>query len=138
MIGLDTNVLVRYIVQDDQDQSPRATRLIESLDERNQGFVSVVALVELHWVLRRAYKVDRDDAAGIVRGLLDAKELSLQEPDMVRRALRRLTDDVDFSDALISELGAAAGCAYTATFDRRATRLAGMELVPSIDATESE
>ncbi|MGH3664778.1 MAG: PIN domain-containing protein [Egibacteraceae bacterium] len=138
MIGLDTNVLVRYIVQDDQDQSPRATRLIESLDEHNQGFVSVVALVELHWVLRRAYKVSRDDAAVIIRKLLDAQELSLQEPDTIRRALRRLTDDVDFSDALIRELDAAAGCAYTATFDRRATRLAGIELVPWVDSTQSE
>jgi predicted nucleic-acid-binding protein len=49
-----------------------------------------------------------------------------------------MTDDVDFSDALIRELDAAAGCAYTATFDRRATRLAGVELVPWIDATQSE
>lgn len=130
MIGLDTNVLVRYIVQDDEEQSPRASRLIDGLDENDQGFVSVVALVELHWVLRRAYKVSREDAAGIIRKLLGAKELSLQEPDAVRRALTRLTDDVDFSDALISELDAAAGCAYTATFDTRATRLPRMRLVP--------
>lgn len=137
MIGLDTNVLVRYITQDDMDQSARATRLVESLDERSQGFVSIVALVELHWVLRRAYKVSSEDAARTIRKLLNARELSLQEPDAVRRALTRLADDIDFSDALISELGAAAGCAYTATFDGRAARLAGMKLVPEIDDAES-
>lgn len=96
MIGLDTNVLVRYLAQDDTDQSPRATRLMERLDEGNQGYVSLVALVELRWVLRRAYKVNRDDAAGIIRTLLDARELSLQEPEAVRRALTRLADDIDF------------------------------------------
>jgi predicted nucleic-acid-binding protein len=137
VIGLDANVLARYLVQDDPDQSLRATRLIHSLTETNQAFVSVVTLVELHWVLRRAYKVARDDAAVVVRKLLDARELELQEPDAVRRALTRLADDVDFSDALISELGAGAGCAYTATFDGRATRLAGMELVPRIDGSET-
>lgn len=136
MIGLDTNVLVRYIVQDDEEQSPRAARLIEDLDDNDQGFVSLVALVELHRVLRRAYKVSREDAAGIIRKLLEAKELSLQEPDAVRRALTRLPDDVDFSDALISELNAAAGCVYTATFDTRATRLARMRLVPPIAESE--
>lgn len=129
MIGLDTNVLVRYAVQDDAEQSARATQLMESLDEDTQGFISVVALVELHWVLRRTYKVGRETAAGTVRKLLDARELALQEPDAVRRALTRTGDDVDFPDALISEFDDAAGCDYTVTFDRRAARLPGMRLV---------
>jgi predicted nucleic-acid-binding protein len=137
LIGLDSNVLVRYFTQDDKDQSARATRLVEGLDEDNQGFVSLVALVELHWVLRRAYKVSRDDATGILRKLLNAQELVVQEPDAVRRALTRVAGDIDFSDALISELDTAAGCVYTATFDGRAARLVGMELVPEIDAAES-
>jgi len=130
LIGLDTNVLVRYLVQDDDDQSARATRFMERLDEDDQGFVSLVALVELHWVLRRAYKVDRQDAVAIIRALLDARELSLQEPDIVRRALSRMSDETDFSDALIGELGAAASCTYTATFDEGTTSLSAMRLVP--------
>ncbi len=85
VIGLDTNVLVRYIAQDDPDQSARATALIESLDEDNRGFVSTVALVELHWVLRRAYKVTRTNAAAIVQKLLESQELTIQEPDVIRR-----------------------------------------------------
>jgi len=107
--------------------------MMESLDESNQGFVSIVALIELQWVLRRAYKVSREGVAGVIR-LLDAQELLVQESEAVRRALRRITDDINFSDALIREFDAAAGCAYTATFDSRATRLAGMKLVPAVDA----
>lgn len=138
MIGLDTNVLVRYIAQDDADQSLRATRLVDSLDAGRQGFVSVVALVELHWVLRRSYGFSRKDAATVVRRLLDSQELQLQEADAVRRALARLTGDTDFADALINELGRAAGCGCTATFDRAAAHLPEMSLVPELDAKEAD
>lgn len=130
MIGLDTNVIVRYIVQDDPDQSRRATRLIEALDEQHRGFVSLVVLCELHWVLRRAYKVTREDAASVIGKLLGAKELVLQEADAVRRALARLTPESDFSDVLISEFGVLVGCDHTATLDKRAARIRGMKLVP--------
>jgi predicted nucleic-acid-binding protein len=129
LIGLDTNVLVRYVTQDDPEQSRHATALIESFDEGTPGFVSVVVLVELHWVLRRAYKVSRGDIAMVIRKLLDARELIVAEADAARRALTRLTDDIDFSDALIGELGALAGCSYTATFDRRALGLPDMRSI---------
>lgn len=134
MIGLDTNVLVRYLAQDDPDQSAQATALIESFDEEHRGFISTVALVELHWVLRRAYKVGRAEAAAIIGKLLESQELTLQEPDLIRRALTKLREDLDFSDAVISEAGEAAGCTHTATFDRRAARLKGMTLLPTVDA----
>ncbi|MHB1713238.1 MAG: PIN domain-containing protein [Acidimicrobiales bacterium] len=133
MIGLDTNVLVRYVTQDDPEQSRHATTLIESLDEGAPGFVSVVALVELHWVLRRAYKVSRRDTATVIRKLLDARELVVQEADAARRALACLRDDIDFSDALIGELGTLAGCSYTATFDRTASGLPHMKSIPDTD-----
>jgi predicted nucleic-acid-binding protein len=80
--------------------------------------------------LRRAYKVTREDAASVVRRLLSAKELVLQEADAVRRALARLTTESDFADVLISELGILAGCDRTATLDKRASRIRGMKLVP--------
>lgn len=134
MIGLDTNVLVRYVTQDDPQQSALATRLVDSLDEHRPGFVSVVALVELHWVLRRAYRVSRATAASVIRTLLDARELLVEESDAVRRAVDRLVGDADFADALVSELGRLAGCEHTVTFDRVAARLPGMELVPGTTA----
>lgn len=122
-------MLVRCITQDDPEQSAHATQLVESLDEDNPGFVSIVALVELYRVLRSAYKTTRADAAAVVKQLLVARELRVQEPDAVRRSLTRLTDTVDFPDAMISELGTLAGCDHTATFDRQAAQIRGMRLL---------
>jgi predicted nucleic-acid-binding protein len=135
VIGLDTNVLVRYLTQDDPDQAARATALIESLDEDDPGYISIVALIELHWILRRAYQVSRGEVAAIMHKLLEARELLLEEPEVIRRALTSLDDGTDFPDAVISESGAAAGCSGTATFDRRASRLKAMFLVPELAAS---
>lgn len=129
MIGLDTNVLVRYLVQDDPAQSAAATQIIEVLTEDNQGFVSLVTIAELYWVLRRGYRLDESRTAGIVRGLLDSVELEVQEPDAVRRAVSRTTGEGDFADALIAELGTVAGCRHTVTFDTKASKLPGMRLL---------
>lgn len=127
MIGLDTNVLVRYLVQDDPDQAARATALIEGLDDERKGFVTVVVLVELVWVLRRAYDVEPDEVHAVLDRLLRAKEVVVQHADAVRLALRRAASGADFPDALISELGAAAGCETTVTFDVQAARHSGMQ-----------
>lgn len=129
MIGLDTNVIVRYVMQDDEAQAARASTLMESLSEENRGYVSLVVLAELHWVLRRAYRVSATQVADVVRGLLDAAEVEVAEADSVRRALLTAGEG-DFADALVAELGGAAGCAWTATFDERASRLPRMRLVP--------
>jgi predicted nucleic-acid-binding protein len=137
VIGLDTNVLVRYITQDDPGQSAQATALIESLDSTQPGFISVVAMAELGWVLSRAYRVDRRQLARVVRGLLDASELAVQQSDVVRRALGQFERGAaEFSDALIAELGVHAGAEVTATFDQKAARLAHMILVADVDGSK--
>ena len=129
MIGLDTNVLVRYLTQDDPLQSPRATAIIErQLTELEPGFVNLVALVETVWVLRRAYGYSRDAAADEVERLLQIDSLVLSHQAEVFLAMRALKDGVaEFADALIGELNASAGCRHTLTFDRRALRLVGFE-----------
>ncbi len=129
MIGLDTNVLIRYLTQDDDEQTPRATEFVEALDEQDQAFVALVVLVEVHWVLRAAFGVSADEAASIVERLLAASWLVVQEADLVRRAVGRVQTGVDFADAVIAELGTAAGCTTTVTFDRRAVRHPGMTLL---------
>jgi len=128
MIGLDTNVLVRYIVQDDAEQAARATAIIENLSDESQGFVSVV-VVELNWVLRRAYAAGDTAIAGVIRTLLDSTEIVAQDADAVRRALDRTGGSDEFPDALIAELGHQAGCAHTVTFDRVAARVPFMTLI---------
>jgi predicted nucleic-acid-binding protein len=129
--GLDTNVLVRYVMQDDPRQSPRATRLIESLSADAPGYVPVVVLVELSWVLSGSYGLDRSQVASVLGTLLRSKELVLDRAELVAQALKRYSaDGADFADALIERLAAAAGCSVTMTFDAGAVKAAAMTPVP--------
>jgi predicted nucleic-acid-binding protein len=130
MIGLDTNVLVRYIAQDDPHQSARATEIIERrLSDENPGFVSVVAMVETVWVLDRAYVLSDEDIVAAIERVLQADVLVVEREQEVFAAMVALEEGRgSFADALIGALGAAAGCPVTLTFDRRALRLPGFEL----------
>jgi predicted nucleic-acid-binding protein len=131
VIGLDTNVLVRYVMQDDPRQSPRANRLIESLSADEPGYVPLVALVELVWVLAGSYGLTRAQIATVLDTLLRSKELVLDRTDVVKQALARYSGHgADFADALIERLAAAAGCTRTMTFDSGAVKAARMTAVP--------
>jgi predicted nucleic-acid-binding protein len=130
MTGLDTNVLVRYIMQDDAKQSPLATRLIESLSAESPGFVPVVSVVELGWVLSSAYDLDRNQLIEAFEGLLRTKELVVERAEIVWKALRVVqSTNADFADCLISCSAVVAGCPKTMTFDRGAAKAAGMTLL---------
>jgi predicted nucleic-acid-binding protein len=130
MIGLDTNVLVRYIMQDDLKQSPLATRLIEARSVESRGFVPLVSVVELFWVMSSAYELDRGQLIAALEGLLRTKELVVERAEIVWKALRIFqTANVDFADCLIERSAAAAGCERTMTFDRGAAKNAGMTLL---------
>jgi predicted nucleic-acid-binding protein len=130
MIGLDTNILVRYLAQDDLIQSPLATDIIEfRLTEGNPGFVSVVAMVETVWVLDRAYRLADGEIAAALERILRADTLVVENEQEVFTATMALKDGAgSFADALIAALGARAGCARTLTFDKTALRLPGFEL----------
>jgi predicted nucleic-acid-binding protein len=129
LIGLDTNVIVRYLAQDDLRQAAAATRLIEgSLSAQARGFVSIVTLAEVVWVMSSNYRAARAAVADIVEGLLTAPQLALENADVIWRALRAFRDSkADFSDAVIVELGRDAGCSKTVTFDRQAAAHPGFE-----------
>jgi len=130
MIGLDTNVIVRYIMQDDAKQSPLATRLIESLTPESPGFVPLVSVVELSWVLSSAYDLERNQLVDAFEGLLRTKELIVERAETVWKALRALqSNNGDFADCLISSSASAAGCPRTMTFDRGAAKSSGMTLI---------
>jgi len=80
MIGLDTNILVRFLTQDDPIQSPRATEIIERrLTEENPGFVSIVAMVETVWVLDRAYRLAANEIAAAVERMLQTDVLVVEK-----------------------------------------------------------
>ena len=131
MIGLDTNVLVRYLAQDDPVQSPEATGIIERvLTEQNPGFVGVVTMAETIWVLERAYGLGDRDIAAAVERLLQIGAIVVEQEQEVYAAMIALKDGRgSFADALIGALGARAGCSRTLTFDRKAARLPGFALV---------
>jgi predicted nucleic-acid-binding protein len=130
MIGLDTNILVRYLAQDDPIQSPKATEIVERrLTERDPGFISVMAIVETAWVLDRAYGLTDHEVAAAIERILQADVLLAENEQEVFAAMVALRDgNGSFADALIAALGARAGCARTLTFDRKALRLPGFEL----------
>ena len=130
MIGLDTNVLVRYFAQDNARQSSQASRLMESFTSQAPGFVSIVTLAETVWVLQDVYARSRDDVLDLVKALLQTDGLVVQMPDVVWQVVRGLeTSRADFADHLIERLGSACGCTSTLTFDKAAARDAGMRLV---------
>ena len=132
MIGLDTNVLVRYIVQDDAEQAHAATRLIEGkCTERSPGHVSVLVLVELVWVLTAGYGYAGSDVARVILQLLRTTGFSIEDSDAVWAALRETeSGTADFADYLIAQRNRAAGCTSTYTFDRRAVQSRLFAAVP--------
>jgi len=131
MVGIDTNVLVRYLTQDDPKQSAIATRFIEEgLSAENPGFVSAVTLCEIAWVLAMSYGADRKGIRKTVENLLATKQLVIERAELVWKALRASEGaPADFSDALIGQLAIAHGALKTVTFDRSAAKLPGFELL---------
>ena len=129
MIGIDTNVLVRYLTQDDPVQSARATELIEQrATVRSPGFISVVAMAETAWVLVRSYHLDDSAVAAVIERVLQADRFMVEHEQVVFSAMIALkAGRGSFADALIGALGVAAGCSRTVTFDRRASRLTEFE-----------
>jgi predicted nucleic-acid-binding protein len=130
MIGLDTNILVRYLTQDDPVQSLRAAKIIEGrLTHKNPGFVSIVAMVEIVWVLGRAYHLTTYEIAAAVERMLQTDVLVVENEQEVFTAMIALKEgEGSFADAVIAALGIRAGCSFTLTFDHKAARLPGFEL----------
>ncbi len=134
MIGLDTNVLVRYLAQDDAEQSALDTRLIEQdLSASRPGFISLVVLVELCWVLKRLYAATDAELLATVTDVLDAAAFRVEQRGVVQAALAQLaqstTGKAGFADALIAALASHHGCTQTVTFDRGAAKAVGMTLL---------
>jgi predicted nucleic-acid-binding protein len=130
MTGLDTNVLVRYIMQDDAKQSALANRLIDSLTAESPGYVALVSVVEIAWVLSSAYDLDRAQLVQAFEGLLRTKELVVENAETVWKAVRSFqSSNADFADCLIERAAATAGCEKTMTFDRAAAKAGGMTLL---------
>ena len=131
MTGLDTNVLARYLTEDDPAQSRRAAELIATVTARGERcFVSAVVLCELAWVLRGAYDVSKTDLLRTLDQILATSQFVVGDKDLVRRGLDAYrAGKADFADCVIGAIHADAGCAKTVTFDRRLRGAAGFQLL---------
>ena len=127
MLGIDTNVLVRYLVRDDQLQYERARRLINREAGRGEPvMVSLLVLLETESVLRSRYELAKTEILVAVSALLDAADLAFEDEPSVEHAVYSWKDSpANFADCLIEARNLRLGCNATATFDGRALKLAG-------------
>ena len=127
MLGLDTNVLVRFLVRDQEAKFERARRLIErEVGAEEKVLISLMVLLETEWVLRSRYGLHKNQIMDAISALLDAAELELEDEPAIEEALYHWKNSAaDFADCLIGAHHRRLGCRATATFDVRAVRLPG-------------
>lgn len=126
--ALDTNVLIRYIIQDDPKQAQKASELIEQLTAEKQGFISCLVLCELNWVLKISYKISKNDRIVILQKILSVPVFDIEQLDCCLKALRRYEKgQADFSDYLIQQIAEQQGYKTLLTFDQKASREIGFQ-----------
>ncbi len=130
MTGLDTNVLIRYLTQDDPTQARQANAAIsESTAQGERCFIGPIVLCELMWVLREAYSRTKADLVNVLDLILATKQFEIGDKDQVREALEAYrAGRADFADYLIGACNRHAGCPETVTFDRRLRGAAGFRV----------
>lgn len=130
MIGLDTNVLIRYLTQDDKKQATSANKLIDNeLNSSNPGFITLISLVEIVWVLESCYSQTKKEIIEVLHSLLTTKQLVVESADMAYLALKRYAvGNADYSDALIAVISENQGCSSVVTFDKKGNSV-GMKVV---------
>jgi len=128
VIAIDTNVLVRYLVQDDPAQGESARRVLEDQATHDApGYITVVAVLELEWVLRSLYGFAGQVIADVIIEMMAAPNLVFEHAEAVELALA--SPHGDLADNLLHRIGVVQGCARTVTFDRRFARLDGVDLL---------
>lgn len=128
-VGIDTNVLLRYILQDDE-QSKIATKFFESLSLEQQGFINNTVIIELIWVLSRTYKQTKSDIAMLLEELFSMPIFAFDNLPLLLKTLEIYKQSkADFSDILIFEFNQSVGCQTTVTFDVKAHKKLGMKLL---------
>lgn len=131
MTGLDTNILVRYCVRDDEAQAKAAAAFVAAhCTPESPGWVNRIVLCEFVWVLQRAYKFSRGEISGLLERLLRTRQLRVEDLPQAWRALTLYRSGKgDFADAFLASTNRDKGCEMTVTFDRQAASLEGMQLL---------
>ncbi len=132
VLGIDSNILVRFLTKDDEVQFEHASRLLGQAEDRSL-FLGVIVLVEVNWTLRSVYQRPAKEVLRTLEDLVDARQFTVEDRDEVVRAIGIARDTgTDFSDALIALRNEGIGCTRTATFDRRALRIEQMTSVAEL------
>ena len=131
MIGLDTNVLIRYLVQDDPGQSRKATQVIVKRCTRDDpGFINRIVLCELVWVLESAYGYSKDTIVPVLEKLFRTSQLKIEDTQSAWTAFRTYQKGkADFADCLLGTTNRFGGCDGTLTFDQAAGKLEDFQLL---------
>jgi predicted nucleic-acid-binding protein len=128
LIALDTNILLRHLAEPDSKQGKLATTTLEETLTRNElGFLSVITIVELIWVMRRHYGVLPEEMRSIIAEVASLPQLVLEHDHAIRRALQ--SNHADLADVILHEIGREADCQRMLTFDRKFAQLEGVELL---------
>lgn len=132
MVALDTNVIVRYLVRDDPEQAEAARELVENLTPENPGFICREAMIEVAWVLKRAYRFSRAEIAETLGELTASESIVVERSDEVAAAAYRYGEGgAEFADLMILTAAVRAGAGPLHTFDRKLARMKGAVLVES-------
>lgn len=118
MKALDTNILLRFVMRDDENQFAKASGFLESRNPDDPAFISLVVLVEFAWTLRQRYGRSRSDIRAVVTTLLEARELAFEDESEVSAIIANATRG-DLADHLIAYCASRAGCSSTVPFDQR-------------------
>lgn len=131
LVGLDTNIVIRLLTNDDPDQRRSALQFAAGLGKEYLAFLPLICVVELDWALRSQLGYTRQDASNAISKLLRVRGLTVEHHDLVLKALRQVAqNNADFADALIAARSIEEGCISVNTFDKRAaSRVPGMELL---------
>lgn len=131
MIGIDTNVLLRLLIRDNDAQVRAAEKVIAAhCSAEEPGFVSRIVIVEVVWALRGFYNYDRAQVAASIRALLNISEIEVESAEEIHRAIADFEgSSAGFADCLLARTNESAGCEHTVTFDRKAAKLGGFKLL---------
>ena len=130
MIGIDTNILVRYIIRDHPGQSKKATDLLESCTEKEPGFINAIVLAEFIWVLEKRYKYSREQIFSMLEILLSTRELKFEHANAAWHATYTyLKTKAGFVDLFLGRINNYYGCGSTMTFDRNAAQTSDYDIV---------
>lgn len=128
MIAVDTNVLLRFVLRDDEVQFEKAARFFRSRTSDDPAFVSLIVLAELVWALRQRYGYSRAEAHALVATLLETAEVFFEDEAVLSRIVAEAGRG-ELADHLIAHCASRAGCDATVTFDRKARHIPGMQLL---------